>query len=132
MKRQRRLTVEVDPEETPEFLAALDRALNNGWTRDLRAEELSSPLLRPYIACYRCDARDNRPSAQLALSRETFDRFAVARVKFQTYSPTEITTDEQNRVITDFHHSCLGRIISTTTAYINMWSDSEPPSERYG
>jgi hypothetical protein len=123
MKRPRQLHVEVEPEHTAEFLVALDAALSNGWARAIDVEEQASPLLRPLIACYRCDARAPRPAATLGLSRDFYNRFVVANVSRTDRSSTSIEVDDWNGVVASFHDDCLARTSHASAAF-GMWSDT--------
>lgn len=122
MDKFRELYIKVPAVHTPRFIATVDAILSNGWTRG-SVEEGRTGEIRPTSECfhYVCDKRENRPAALLAIYRRDLETLYVSNVV-----PKEIrqlTHDQYNAILRDFHDTILTKIESLFPVTIFLSSD---------
>lgn len=109
-----KICIQAKPGCLSELIAAMDAALNSGWQRDREQEEKCAPSLRPFVTCYRCDARDGREAAKLALHQVRDDFLCDTHLEFagrrELGTDWSLTTAEIDRILFDFRDNVLSKL----------------------
>lgn len=104
MKTFRELQIAVDVANTEKLMAAIDAALTNGWT----LKEATEDPVGGWHAYYVCDARGERPKALLAIYRKDDRSLYVSNIV--PAETSELTHDQYNLVLMDFHNNILRKL----------------------
>jgi hypothetical protein len=125
VKTLRELSIRIDPNQVADFLSALAvAASDSGWERDSEAEQRAAPSVRERIACFKCDQRDGRVAATLALHLE-FDvpgKFVASYIG----SPDgweRLPDEEHNKILVDFNDRVLRNLSMELNASCSLTSD---------
>ncbi len=104
MKTFRELQIAVDEANTEKFITAMDAVLANGWTR----KEATEDPVGGWHVYYVCEARGERPKALLAIYRKDDRLLYVSNIVPSETS--ELTHDQYNMVLMDFHDNILRKL----------------------
>ena len=109
MEKFCKLAIKVDSQQTVEFLAALDTALTEGWSRALdiegRAKEDGDDSM---IAAYRCDKRSAREAAWLSILRSDAETLIVRHLV--PSGLPQLDTNQCNTILRDFSDKVLSEL----------------------
>ncbi len=111
MSKYRDLVIAVEKQHTTDFLARLDAALTDGWTRAHNRETIqrrANPDLELY--CYDCDKRGDREAAKAYFERIDDRRLSMLRVVRPEVELPALTIDECNTVRQDFYEKVFSRV----------------------
>lgn len=125
VRTRRKLTIKVDPERIADFVAALIVAgTDSGWERDTDAEQRAAPIMRERIACFKCDQREGRVAATMALHLE-FDvpgKFVASYIGSPDGWKT-LADEEHNKILVDFNDRVLRNLSTELNATFSLTSD---------
>lgn len=122
MKVFKDLTIVLRSTRSEEFIAALERNLPSGWTRDKEAESHAvgpGPRGHVYIVC---DQKGERESALVAIVPREGGYYVSNIVPRQT---GRLTHDQYNRILDEFADECIGPLEKTLDLQVIRSSDSE-------
>ena len=104
MKTFRELQIAVDEANTEKFITAVDAVLANGWTR----KEVVDDPTSGWHVYYLCESRGERSKALLAIFRKDARLLYVSNIVPGEVS--ELTHDQYNTVLMDFHDNILRKL----------------------
>jgi len=123
MKVFRDLTITIPEAQEADYVQRIAARLGDGWTRDRDAEKRLEEQSSPGFYFFRCDARSDRPAALLWLTRQDEDSLYVPNVVPSRYG--QLTHDEYNRVITEFHREYAEPVAREMDCCVSLASDDQ-------
>ena len=88
-----------------EFLAALERPLAAGWTRNLAREADIRTAALGNLYCFACTATDSRPACELWVATNSEGNLYVSNILAQEFS--SLTHDQYYAILRDFYENCV-------------------------
>lgn len=107
MKTFRELHIQVKTAHTAKFIAAVDKALNSGWSRKVDDVAEHDAIAGEHVY-YVCEPTPSRPRALLAIFRKNDTVLYVSNIV--PAEASELSYDEYNAILMDFHDKVLRQL----------------------
>lgn len=122
MEDSRELKILTDTDGQQPFVDALDKALTDGWSRNLAQEKQGIQNLgKDEYRCYACAAASGREPATIVLHRD--DDGALHYVNVFPAGSEELSLPQQNRILESFY--AIARPVADAMGVSVEWSDIE-------